>query len=135
MKNTLFRSLFLVLSLGLFTALPSPASAAAAPTPPSAQSAARPTRARPPAAAGVVGMVNLNTATPQELQLLPGIGPAKARDIVALRASQPFKTVDDLLKVKGIGRKMLVKLRPHLGITGPTTVRRATTATAAMAGR
>jgi competence protein ComEA len=67
------------------------------------------------------GAVNLNTAPPEILGLLPGIGPAKARAIVAYRTRRPFRTVDELVRIKGIGRRMVRSLRPHLAVGGPTT--------------
>jgi competence ComEA-like helix-hairpin-helix protein len=71
----------------------------------------------------VDGVVNLNTASAEELQLLPGVGPAKVRSIVAYRSLHPFRTVDELVRIKGIGRKMLRRLRAHLTVTGPTTAK------------
>jgi competence protein ComEA len=67
------------------------------------------------------GVVNVNTASPDQLQLLPGIGPAKARNIVAYRTKHPFRTVEELVRIKGIGRKMFRRLRLHLAVSGPTT--------------
>ena len=59
------------------------------------------------------GPINLNTATAGQLQALPGIGPKKADAIVSYRTKHgPFKRVDDLVQVKGIGPKTLSKLRP-----------------------
>lgn len=81
---------------------------------------------------GVEGAVNLNTATPEVLALLPGVGPAKAQSILAYRKRHPFRTVDELVRIKGIGRKMVRRLRPHLAVGGPTTAT-ATTATATTA--
>jgi competence protein ComEA len=69
----------------------------------------------------VDGAVNLNTATPEILALLPGVGPAKAQSILAYRTRHPFRTVDELVRIKGIGRKMVRRLRPHLAVAGPTT--------------
>src|SRR5262245_63803616 len=79
--------------------------------------------AAPPARAGkaVDGVVNLNTAEVGVLGLLPGIGPAKAAQIVAYRKRHPFRTVDELVRIKGIGRKMVRRLRAHLAVAGPTT--------------
>jgi competence protein ComEA len=58
------------------------------------------------------GRINLNTATPAELQTLPGIGPVLAQRIVEYRdANGPFQSVDDLLKVKGIGPSLLEKIQ------------------------
>ena len=67
------------------------------------------------------GVVNLNTATPEMLELLPGIGPAKVHSILWYRQRHPFRTVDELVRIKGIGRKMVRHLRVHLAISGPTT--------------
>lgn len=69
------------------------------------------------------GVVNLNAASPPELELLPGIGPAKARAICEHRKQHPFKKVEDIVKVKGIGRKTFANLRPYLAVDGPTTLR------------
>ncbi|HVT08804.1 MAG TPA: helix-hairpin-helix domain-containing protein, partial [Polyangia bacterium] len=70
---------------------------------------------------GVDGVVNLNTAPAAVLALLPGVGPAKAEAIVGYRSRRPFRTVDELVRIKGIGRKMVRRLRPHLAVAGPTT--------------
>jgi len=69
----------------------------------------------------VEGAVNLNTAPPEILALLPGVGPAKAQSILAYRRRHPFRTVDELVRIKGIGRKMVRRLRAHLAVGGPTT--------------
>lgn len=74
----------------------------------------------------LAGVVNLNTAEPGLLGLLSGIGPAKARAIVSYRARHPFRTVDELVRVKGIGRRMVRRLRLHLAVAGPSTARIAT---------
>jgi competence ComEA-like helix-hairpin-helix protein len=69
----------------------------------------------------VDGVVNLNTAPPEVLELLPGIGPAKVQSILAYRRRHPFRTVDELVRIKGVGRKMVRALRVHLAVSGPTT--------------
>lgn len=57
--------------------------------------------------------LDLNTATVAELDALPGVGPGRAQAIVDYRTqSGPFRAVDDLLKVKGIGDKTLAELKP-----------------------
>jgi competence protein ComEA len=65
-------------------------------------------------------VIDLNRATKEELQRLPGIGPAKSQQIVAERQRAPFKTVDELRRVSGIGPKTLEKLRPYVTVgSGP----------------
>lgn len=69
------------------------------------------------------GKININTATEDQLMLLPGVGPAKADRIVAWRKKNGgFKRVADLRKVKGFGYKTLKKLEPWLDIKGETTL-------------
>ncbi len=55
-------------------------------------------------------VLDLNTATEKELQSIKGIGPVLAKRIIAGR---PYRTVDDLHKVKGIGPKKLENIRPY----------------------
>ena len=71
---------------------------------------------------GLSGVVNVNTATLEQLTLLPGIGEARARALVAARKQRGgFKSVRDLLDVKGIGESGLAKLQPHVALQGKTT--------------
>jgi competence protein ComEA len=70
------------------------------------------------------GVVNINTASPDELRLLSGVGPARIRNILAYRHKHPFRTVEELARIKGIGRKMVRHLRLHLAVTGPTTAQK-----------
>lgn len=59
--------------------------------------------------------VNLNTATLEELQTLNGIGPSKAQAIVTYREENgPFKTIEDILQVSGIGEKSLEKIKTEI---------------------
>lgn len=58
--------------------------------------------------------IDINTATVEELQQLPGIGPKLAERIVAVRAKGAFTSVDDLRRVSGIGAKTIDKLRPFV---------------------
>ena len=59
------------------------------------------------------GKVVLNNATEEDLRHLPGIGATRAKAILALRAKLGrFGRVEDLLRVKGIGRRSLLRLRP-----------------------
>ncbi len=71
----------------------------------------------------VTGKLNLNTATADQLLLLPGVGPSKAERVVAWRGKHgPFKRVQDLRKVKGFGYKTLKKLEPNLDVKGESTL-------------
>lgn len=61
--------------------------------------------------------VNLNSASAAELQQVPGIGPSTADKILEMRKSYgAFKSVDDLLAIKGIGPKRLDKMRKYLTV-------------------
>jgi competence ComEA-like helix-hairpin-helix protein len=67
----------------------------------------RPDRSEKPRSLG--RLVNVNTATAAELEALPGIGPVIARRIIEER---PYRSVEELERVKGIGRKRLDEIRP-----------------------
>ena len=68
--------------------------------------------------------VNLNTATQEQLETLNGIGPAKAKAIIDYRTKNgPFKTVEELDKVPGIGQGVLGKIKNDVAVSGQTTVR------------
>jgi competence protein ComEA len=74
------------------------------------------------AAPKLVGTVNINTATPEQLELLPGIGESRAKAIVELRKQRGgFKSVEELAEVKGIGEAALERLRPYVRTEGKTT--------------
>lgn len=76
-----------------------------------------------PEAAATSGAVNLNTATAEELTRLPGVGPSRAQAIIELRTRlKRFKRIQDLMRVRGIGRKTFRKLAPMLKLDGPTTL-------------
>ncbi|EEG78079.1 helix-hairpin-helix domain-containing protein [Dethiobacter alkaliphilus] len=61
------------------------------------------------------GKVNINTATAAELEALPGIGPAKAAAISSYREENgPFRSVEDLVQVSGIGVKTVESLKEHI---------------------
>jgi|SRR5271154_1940040 len=61
--------------------------------------------------------ININTANSEQLQEVPGIGPTTAEKILQMRKSYgAFKSVDDLLSIKGIGKKRLDKMRKYLTV-------------------
>jgi competence protein ComEA len=97
--------LALILAVGLpMATVPSTASYAAT----------QETRAAAPAQS-----VNVNTASAAQFEALPGIGPSMAQRIVAYREKNgPFKKLEDLMNVQGIGEKSFLKLRPFLAIGG-----------------
>jgi competence protein ComEA len=70
------------------------------------------------------GVVNVNTATAEQLALLPGIGPSRAEAIIQARQNRPFRAVQDLLRVRGIGPATLQNLRPYVSVDGETTLTR-----------
>lgn len=90
--------------------------AASSGAPPAPRPGPRRTVAVKPAA----GKISLNSASAQQLERLPGIGPVYARRIVELRQQlraqngQGFTSVEELLKVPGIGSKRLERIRPHV---------------------
>jgi len=72
----------------------------------------------------LTGVVNINTATAEELQLLPGIGESRANAVIAERKRRGgFKAAEDLLDVKGIGDTGLQRMKPFVATTGKTTAR------------
>jgi competence protein ComEA len=62
------------------------------------------------------GKIDVNHATAEQLRTLPGIGPMLSARIVEARRQQPFRKVDDLRRVKGIGAKTLARLRPYITV-------------------
>jgi competence protein ComEA len=104
-KARIVTTLVLAASLaGALAAVPAARAAAA----PAAPAAAVASESRP---------VDINTAPSDALQSVPGIGKSLAQRIIAFREKNgAFQTVDDLLKVQGIGEKSLQKLRPYLTV-------------------
>jgi competence ComEA-like helix-hairpin-helix protein len=67
--------------------------------------------------------ININSASSEELQQVPGIGPVTADKILQMRKSYgAFKSVDDLLAIKGIGKKRLDKMRKYLTVSKPASL-------------
>lgn len=68
-----------------------------------------------------LAQININTATKEQLDGLKGIGPAKAQAVIDYRTKNgPFKTVDDLEKVSGIGPATMKDIRNDITVTGGT---------------
>jgi competence ComEA-like helix-hairpin-helix protein len=64
--------------------------------------------------------ININTADSTQLQLVPGIGPSTAEKILQFRKSYgAFKSVNDLMAIRGIGPKRLEKMRKYLTVGKP----------------
>ncbi len=62
-------------------------------------------------------LLNINTASSEELQSLSGIGPQMAKKIIQYREENGnFTSVEALMKVKGLGEKTLEKLKPFIGV-------------------
>ncbi len=101
---------------------PKPSAAAEEPAEEPAPKTKKPAKAAKGKTA-ISGKLNLNTATVEQLTLLPGVGPSKAERVIAFRAKNgEFKRVADLRKVKGFGYKTIKRLEPYLDIKGTTTL-------------
>jgi competence protein ComEA len=68
------------------------------------------------------GVINLNQATASQLDLLPGVGAKAAERIIEHRKKAPFKRIEELVNVKGFGKKRFDKLKAHLAVSGGTTL-------------
>lgn len=76
-----------------------------------------PIAAGPSRGAGTTAPLDLNTATAEQLEELPGVGPSTAAAIVAYRKENGrFRSVDELLEVRGIGEARLAELRPKVRV-------------------
>lgn len=69
------------------------------------------------------GVVNVNSATADQLEMLPRIGPAVAERIVEFRQTNgEFKALEELMLVRGIGEKTFDLIKPYLTLSGETTL-------------
>jgi len=71
----------------------------------------------------VTGVVNLNEATPEQLKMLPGMKQAGVQEIVTHRQRHPFTRIEEVVQLKGFSKKQFDKLRPHLTVSGSTTLK------------
>lgn len=72
----------------------------------------------------VFAAVNINTATQSELEVVKGLGPAKARAIISYReANGNFKHLDELDNVKGFGKASVEKLKEELSVVQEKTTK------------
>lgn len=73
--------------------------------------------ARSTATPASAGVVNINTASADELEALPGIGAKTAALIVEYRRKNgPFKKVEELMNIRGVGEKSFLKLKPQITV-------------------
>jgi competence protein ComEA len=76
-------------------------------------------RASAKSSPATTAIVNINTASASELDALPGIGPKVAARIVEYRQKNgPFKKIEELMNVQGIGEKNFLKLKPQIAVSG-----------------
>ena len=103
----MFRSMLSIVAVScLLGALPPDAAA-------QSKGAVRSTTAKPASTA----IVNLNTASPTDLEGLPGIGAKTAARIVEYRQKNgPFKKIEELMNVRGVGEKNFLKLKPQITV-------------------
>ena len=81
-----------------------------------------------------LAVVNINTATKEELTSLKGVGDKRAQEIIDYRKKNGnFKSVDDLGKVPGIGPGLMKQIRSDVAVTGKTSVEKPAKAKAAEA--
>ena len=67
-------------------------------------------------------VININTATKEQLMKISGIGKTKAEAIIEYREKTPFKTIDEIKNIKGIGDKKFDSLKEDLSVDGATDV-------------
>jgi competence protein ComEA len=80
--------------------------------------AQRPAKPAVAATAVSTGPVNLNSASAAQIALLPGIGPKTADLVVQYRQKNgPFKKIEEIMNVRGIGEKSFLKIKDRLTVT------------------
>ena len=107
--------MFLSLAAATFLTTAFPQAAAAAQGNTSARSGAKP---------AVTGVVNINSASATNLEVLPGIGAKTAARIVEYRQKNgPFKKIEELMNVRGVGEKNFLKLKDQITVAAAKTDR------------
>lgn len=72
----------------------------------------------------IEGKVNINTASEDQIAILPGIGPKLATEVVNYRTNNGnFKSIDEIKKINGIGDKKFEKIKNFIAVEGDTTVK------------
>ena len=106
-----------------------PCMAQQADKPAATEQAAKPAKAAKakPEQSALTGKININTATADQLNMLPGVGPAKSQALVNYRTKNGnFKNIEDLQKVPGIKQKKIEKLKQYIIFEGETTLKAVT---------
>ena len=117
MFRTILRLVAVVLVIPVVIVAPAWAQTAKPRTPVAAQARIPASPTIKPAAP--VTFVNLNTATLVELEALPGVGAKTAARIMDYRQKKgPFKKIEELMNVQGIGEKSFLKLKPRITVAG-----------------
>ena len=78
-----------------------------------------------PAKSVLSGKININNANAEQLEILPRIGTKTAQSIIEYRTQNgPFKKIEDITNVKGIGEKTLEELKGYIILEGNTTLKK-----------
>jgi comEA protein len=112
-EEQMFRMVLSIAAAACLLAVHTPAASAAQSKPATRTSAAKPTAGKPTAGKPV----NINTASAAELDALPGIGAKTAALIVEYRQKNgPFKKVEELMNIRGVGEKNFLKLKDQISV-------------------